>query len=214
MDTKQRIQLKAHELIMQYGVRSVSMDDIAAELGMSKKTLYQFYADKDELVDVIVLEELKKTEEDCISSRVNSRDAIEEMFLIMERIYKQFSNMNPMVLYDLQKFHPAAFEKFLKHKNDFLFKSIKENIERGVEEELYRAEINIDVITKYRLDAMLIPFNIMSFPPGKYNLADVTKETMELFLYGLSTLKGYKLILKYKSTQIKKTLTHDKKMVQ
>ena len=213
MDTKQRIQLKAHDLIMQYGVRSVSMDDIAAALGVSKKTLYQFYADKDELVNAIVLEELKKTEDDCLNCRLNAGNAVEEMFLIMDRIYDQFNNMNPMVLYDLQKFHYAAFEKFLKHKNDFLFKSIKENIERGVSEELYRPEINIDVITKYRLDAMMIPFNIMLFPPGKYKLADVTQETMELFLYGLSTLKGYKLILKYKSNQIKKSLAHDKKMV-
>ena len=213
MDTKQRILLKAHDLVMQYGVRSVSMDDIAAELGMSKKTLYQFYADKDELVNAIVEGELKKTENDCSICHTTSGNAIDEMFLMMERIYDQFRNMNPMVLYDLQKFHPVAFDKFLKHKNDFLFRSIKENIERGVKEELYRPEINIDVITRYRLDAMLIPFNIILFPPGKYNLADVTQETMELFLYGLCTLKGYKLILKYKSTQIKKSLAHDKKMV-
>jgi len=192
---------------MQYGLRSVSMDDIAAALGISKKTIYQFFSDKDELVDAVVDDELRQTQHDCIFCKTNALNAVEEMFLTMEQIHEQFRNMNPMVLYDLQKFHPTAYEKFRKHKNEFLFKMIRQNIERGMKEGLYRPEINLDVITKYRLEAMMIPFNISVFPPGKYNLADVTQETMELFLYGLTTLKGYKLILKYKKQRLKH-LTH------
>ena len=207
MEQKDRIQQKAHDLFMQYGLRSVSMDDIAAALGMSKKTIYQFFSDKDELVDVVVDEELKQTQQDCMFCKSKSANAVEELFLTMQQIHDQLQNMNPMVLYDMQKFHPPAYEKFRKHKNEFLFKMIRNNLERGVKEELYRSEINIDVICKFRLEAMMIPFNIAVFPPGKYNLADVTQETMEHFLYGLTTLKGYKLILKYKQQRLKH-LTH------
>jgi TetR/AcrR family transcriptional regulator, cholesterol catabolism regulator len=207
MEQKDRIQQKAHDLFMQFGLRSVSMDDIAAALGMSKKTIYQFFSDKDDLVDVVVDEELKQTQQDCMFCKSKSANAVEELFLTMQQIHDQLQNMNPMVLYDMQKFHPAAYEKFRKHKNEFLFKMIRNNIERGVKEELYRPEINIDVICKFRLEAMMIPFNIAVFPPGKYNLADVTQETMEHFLYGLTTLKGYKLILKYKQQRLKH-LTH------
>ena len=202
MEQKDRIQQKAHDLFMQFGLRSVSMDDIAAALGMSKKTIYQFFSDKDDLVDVVVDEELKQTQQDCMFCKSKSANAVEELFLTMQQIHDQLQNMNPMVLYDMQKFHPAAYEKFRKHKNEFLFKMIRNNIERGVKEELYRPEINIDVICKFRLEAMMIPFNIAVFPPGKYNLADVTQETMEHFLYGLTTLKGYKLILKYKQQRL------------
>jgi TetR/AcrR family transcriptional regulator, cholesterol catabolism regulator len=211
MDIRERIRTKADEMFMQFGIRSVSMDDIATQLGMSKKTIYQYYADKDELVDAVVNVELDNTQHDCIKCKEDSKDAIEEMLLTMEQVHEQFSNMNPMVLYDLEKFHQKAFQKFLKHKHEFLYKVIKANIERGIKEELYRPEINIEVLTRYRLEGMMIPFNIFVFPPGKYNLADVTQETMEHFLFGLTTLKGHKQILKYKQERTKK-LNHEKQM--
>ena len=198
MEPKERIQAKAEELFMWYGIRSVSMDDIAAQLAISKKTLYQFFADKDELVDAVVGNELKKRQEDCAECRTLSKDAVEEIFITMEQIADQFRNMNPMVLYDLEKFHPAAFQKFLKHKNEFLLDVIRKNLERGIQEELFRPEINVDVLSKFRLESMMIAFNMAVFPPRKYNLVDVTQEIIEHYLYGLAKLKGYKLILKYK----------------
>ncbi|TAL46559.1 MAG: TetR/AcrR family transcriptional regulator, partial [Chitinophagaceae bacterium] len=110
MEPKERIRGKANDLFMQYGLRSVSMDDIAAALGISKKTIYQFFSDKDELVDAVVDDELRQTQHDCIFCKTNALNAVEEMFLTMEQIHEQFRNMNPMVLYDLQKFHPTAYE--------------------------------------------------------------------------------------------------------
>ena len=211
MDHKERIQAKADELFMQYGIRSISMDDIAAGLAMSKKTLYQFFADKDELVDAVVDKELKKGQQDCLACRQHSVDAVDEIFITMENIAEQFRNMNPMVLYDLEKFHTTSFRKFLKHKNEFLLDVISKNIERGIREELFRPEINVDILSKFRLESMMIAFNIAVFPPRKYNLVEVTQEIIEHYLYGLATLKGHKLILKYK--QEKKSITHDKKMV-
>ena len=160
MDVRERIRVKADEMFMQFGIRSVSMDDIATQLGMSKKTIYQYFSDKDELVDAVVNDELNDTQKDCIKCREHSKDAIEEMLLTMEQVHEQFSNMNPMVLFDLEKFHQNSFQKFLKHKHEFLYKVIKANIERGIKEKSYRPEINIEVLTKYRLEAMMIPFNI------------------------------------------------------
>jgi hypothetical protein len=75
---------------------------------------------------------------------------------------------------------------------------IRKNIERGIREELYRSEINTDILSKFRLETMMIAFNMNIFPPRKYNLAEVTLEIIEHYLYGLATLKGHKLILKYK----------------
>jgi hypothetical protein len=103
------------------------------------------------------------------------------------------------VLYDLQKFHPRAFQQFERHKNEFMFNMVKQNLLRGIDEELYRPELNIDVISKFRLEAMFIPFNLNVFPPGKYNVAEVTQEIMEHYVYGVATPKGYKLIQKYKN---------------
>jgi AcrR family transcriptional regulator len=201
MDHKERIQAKADELFMRFGIRSISMDDIAAELSMSKKTLYQFFSDKDELVDAVVDKELKKGQQDCLACNQQSVDAVDEIFITMEQIAEQFRNMNPMVLHDLEKFHIASFQKFLKHKNEFLLDVIRKNIERGIREELFRPEINVDVLSKFRLESMMIAFNISVFPPRKYNLVEVTQEIIEHYLYGVATLKGHKLILKYKQAR-------------
>ena len=204
LDIKDRIIEKAHELFMRYGIRSVSMDDIALQLGMSKKTLYLHVADKDELVEGVLDMEVDQGQNKCINCSVSARDAVEEIILTMEQIVEQFRNMNPMVLYDLQKFHFRSFQKFLKYKNEFLYDVIRKNLERGIEEQLYRPEINVDVISRFRLETMMMAFNMDIFPPRKYNLAEVTREIIEHYLYGLSTLKGYKLILKYNEQRLKK----------
>ena len=85
MEIKERIQSKAHELFLQYGIRSVSMDDIATQLGMSKKTLYQYFTDKDEMVDAVLHYEIEHGQQDCLLCLRQSKDAVEEIFLMMER---------------------------------------------------------------------------------------------------------------------------------
>lgn len=182
---------------MQLGIRSVSMDDIANNLGMSKKTLYQYFADKDELVEAVVDGHINIVEGDCINCRNAATDAIHEIFLTMEHIMAEFSNMNPMLLYDLEKFHFKAYQRFKDYKDKFLLEVIRNNIEWGIKDELYRADLNIDVLSKYRIESIMIPFNVAVFPPGKYNLGKTSEIMIENFTYGLATIKGHKLIQKY-----------------
>jgi AcrR family transcriptional regulator len=204
MDPKERILIKAKDLFMQFGIRSVSMDDIANNLGMSKKTLYQYYADKDELVSAVVDQHINSIQGDCMNCREQSRDAVHEIFLTMDRIMVEFNNMNPMLLYDMEKFHFRAFRTFKDHKDKFLAQIIKANIEWGIREELYRPEINIDIMTKFRIESMMIPFNVTVFPPGKYNVGSTSEVIIEHFVYGLATIKGHKLIQKYNDQRLKK----------
>lgn len=208
MQPKERILVKAEELFMQYGIRSVSMDDIANGLGMSKKTLYQYFTDKDELVMGVVEGHIGEMECECNQCKADAKDAIHEIFITMDHIVEQLGNMNPMVVYDMEKFHFKAYQRFLEHKGKFLPQIIKTNIEWGIEDELYRPDINTDVLSKFRVEAMMIPFNMMLFAPGKYNLADTSAIIFENFVYGLATIKGHKLIQKY-NEQRKKNATYD-----
>ncbi|HEX7845875.1 MAG TPA: TetR/AcrR family transcriptional regulator [Chitinophagaceae bacterium] len=205
MDPKERILVKSEELFMQYGIRSVSMDDIANSLGMSKKTLYQYYADKDELVDAVVEGHINELQKDCITCREDAKDALHEIFIMMERIMEEFNNMNPMLLYDMEKFHFKAYQRFREHKDKFLARIIRNNIEWGIKDELYRPEIDVDVICKFRLESMMLPFNVSLFPPGKYNLGRLSEEITHHFIYGLATIKGHKLIQKYNQQRQQKT---------
>ena len=197
MEPKERIQQKAEALFLQFGIRSVSMDDIANHLGMSKKTLYQYYADKDELVDAVIEGHINGIQLRCLDCKDKAQDAIHEIFLTMEHIMQELSNMNPMLLYDLEKFHFRSYERFRQYKDKFLAELIRKNIEWGIKDELYREGINVDVMCKFRLESLMIPFNVTVFPPGKYNLASTSEEIIQHFIYGLATIKGHKLIQKY-----------------
>lgn len=206
MDNKTRIIQEAKSLFMKLGIRSVSMDDIANHLGMSKKTIYQLFTDKDELVDNVIEADIQKIETDCIVCCELSADAIDEIFKTMEMIVVQFRNMNPMVLFDLQKYHHRSYEKFMKYKNTFLLEIINKNLIKGVKEGLYRKDIKIDILSKFRLESMMLSFNMETYPPEKYNILEVTLEIIEHFLYGLATEKGYQLIVQYKKKGIKNGL--------
>lgn len=208
MEPKERISAKAEELFMQFGIRSVSMDDIAHSLGMSKKTLYQYYTDKDELVYAMIESHIRDMQQDCESCREQANDAIHEIFITMERIVDELSNMNPMVLYDLEKFHHKAFLHFKEHKDKYLVKIVRNNIEWGISQGLYRENVNVDVMSKYRMESMMIPFNVTVFPPGKYNLATISEMIIENFIYGLATIKGHQLIQQYYE-QRKNHLTYE-----
>jgi TetR/AcrR family transcriptional regulator, cholesterol catabolism regulator len=197
MEPKERILKKAEELFMQFGIRSVSMDDIATQVGMSKKTIYHYFVDKDELVDAVIDTNITCMQHDCTHCKSDAKDAVHEMFITMERVIEQFSNMNPMLLYDLEKFHFKSYQRFVDHKNTFMMKMIVKNIKWGIQEELYRPEINIEILAKFRLESMMISYNMHVFPPSRFPLIEVTKEIIHHYLYGLASIKGHKLIQKY-----------------
>jgi AcrR family transcriptional regulator len=204
MEIKERILVKAHELYNRYGIRSVSMDDIAAQLGMSKKTLYQYYVDKDELVNAVFSGVMDSNKKQCTVCQASGENAIHEIFLSFDMLQEMLNNMNPAVLFDMQKYHPTAYRKFQDYKSNFLYKLIKQNLERGVKEGLYREEIDIEIMTRYRLFSILISFDSEVFPSNKTNLVFIEQQLLEHFLWGLATPKGQKLIQKYKNQRTKK----------
>lgn len=201
-----RIRQHAHGLFMQYGLKNVSMDEIAKGLGISKKTIYQHYTDKDQLVEEVVKHVISENQQNCEFDRSRANDAVHEVFLAIDRMMEMFHSMNPSLLYDMQKNFPNAFKIFSAHKNDYIFGVIKANIIRGVKEELFRSDINIDILTKYRVESIILPFNPDFHNKTKSPLAVIEEEITLHFLYGLVSQKGYKQLIKYKEKrQIKKT---------
>lgn len=198
METQERIVNKAHELFMRYGIRSVSMDEVANQLGMSKKTIYQFYADKDALVEDVIDIEINSNQAECTSHKEKSENAIHEIFMAVDMLLDLLTKMNPAVIFDLDKYHPKAFKKYNDYKNKFLYTIIKENLEWGKTDGLYREEIQTGILARFRLASMFLIFNPELFPLGKHSLPMVITEMTDNFLYGLASAKGQKLIQKYK----------------
>lgn len=203
IDTAERIKAKAHALFMQYGLRSISMDDIAKELAVSKKTIYQYYEDKDALVDEVMTSVFENDKVCCLNNKIKCENAVHEVFLAIDFIVDMFKEMNPSVLYDLQKFHPKSFERFVLHKDTFLYNFVLENIKTGIKEELFRADLNAEVIARSRVESIMLPFNPVFQSRIKTSLAKVEEEITMHFLYGLVTPKGYKLTTKYQEQKNK-----------
>ncbi len=204
MEIKERILIKADELFNRYGVRSVSMDDIAAGLGMSKKTLYQYYADKEELVSAVFGAFLEENRTRCLNDKKKAENVIHEVFLAFDMMREMFSQMNPVVVFDLQKYHPAVYRKVHEHKYSFLYQVIKNNLDQGVKDELYRPEIDTDVIARFRIESVMMAFNSDIFPTNRTQLIHIEEQITDLLIYGIATTKGQKLIQKYKNQRTKK----------
>jgi AcrR family transcriptional regulator len=194
----ERILLKARDLMLQSGLRQVTMDDLAQELGISKKTIYQYYKDKDDLVKAVVNLELKNHEAICNKCELSAENAIHEMFLLMENMKAMTQTMNPNAMMELDKHFPSAFEIIKNHKDEFLFSLIKQNLMKGIEEGFYRNDLDIDILSKFRLETVFIPFNLRLFPLDKFNSLEVHTQLMEHFVYGLMTIKGHELMDQYK----------------
>ena len=117
MSQIERIIQGGEELFLKAGIKSVTMDDIARHLGMSKKTIYQFFKDKNELVIALVKKKLKEDEDQMSDIISQSGNVIEEMINMMKCSEEIFSRINPIVIHDLQKYHPDAWKQFQNFKS-------------------------------------------------------------------------------------------------
>jgi AcrR family transcriptional regulator len=197
-----RILHKARELMFQTGVKHVTMDDLATQLGISKKTIYQYFKDKDALVSSVVENDLAKHALICNQSMQIADNAVHEIFLLMTVLQELFSSMNPLTLFEIEKYYPLAFEKIKKHKDDFIFSMISANLEKGIAEGLYRKDVDVTILSRYRLETSLIPFNIHVFHPSKFDMLKVNLQIIEHFVYGVATLEGHKLMDAYKLSKL------------
>ena len=197
-----RILLKTRELVVRNGARYVTMDVLANELGISKKTIYQFYADKDALISAVIDFELEEQSLRCKRSQEQAENAVHEMFLLLEDIQTLFRNMNPLTLTELAKYHIDAFEKIKKHKDEFMHGIIISNLKRGIEQGVYRKDMDPDILAAYRLETGFIAFNPTVFPLSKYDIGKVNVQIMEHFIYGVMSPKGLEMMEKYKEEKL------------
>ena len=176
------------------------MDDIARHLSVSKKTLYQHFADKEDIVTMTCQSHIEGIWKEFQDIKNNSKNAIDELAKISLCLKQNSEDTNPSLLFDLQKFHPKAWEVWLNHKNKFIRESVIRNLKQGIEEGHYRPEINVEIIAAMRLELVQLPFDDHVFPSAKFNAARVQMQIFDHFVHGIVTEKGKKLYQKYKET--------------
>jgi TetR/AcrR family transcriptional regulator, cholesterol catabolism regulator len=189
---RERIMEEAEKLFNRYGIRSITMDEIARHLGISKKTLYQWFENKDELVYGI---SQAHTETDCANwERVQAMggSALDEMLEISNILRKEVEGLNPSLVYDLQRFYPRAWQLFEQQRESVFERTIEYNILRGIREGYYRKDLNVKILSRMRVDGVLRSFNPDIFPPETFQFAVVQHAMLDHFIHGLLTDKGQK----------------------
>ncbi|MBX2841392.1 MAG: TetR/AcrR family transcriptional regulator [Flammeovirgaceae bacterium] len=201
METKERIIEVATQLFREYGIKSVTMDDMANQLSISKKTIYQFFKDKDEIVVMCTGKMLQEQEEEINRFRSEAKDIIDELILIMEYFKKVLRVINPTFISDMEKYHPNAWKLFINHKDNCIKDTLMASMKRGVEEGFFRPDINIEILAKMRMEQTQLAFNQRIFPFQKYDIFQIQVQFTEHFVLGLCTPKGYEKLTKYKNSQ-------------
>ncbi len=143
------------ELFYAYGLKNISMDELSSKLGISKKTLYTFVKNKEELIEKIFLyEETKvlKISEEFDSLPVN---AIEKLLRISQYIHEEMKRINPMIQFEMKKYYSHIFDAYLEKKRKFVFEGMKINIQQGITEKIYRDDINVDLVATIYLNSFV-----------------------------------------------------------
>lgn len=203
MEPLEKILSAAIELFRQYGFKTITMDDIARRAGISKKTLYQHFANKNEVVGETVQWYKCKISEQCIAYMSEAENAIEAMVRIMTLFDTINRQMNPLTMLEMERFFPEVYRQFRDKMLVEDVQNIKANLEKGIEEGLYRPEIDPEFMARYRLEMSLLMYRPTLLINEQNDLAAVGREINEHFLYGIMTNKGEKLYQKYKEQYFK-----------
>jgi TetR/AcrR family transcriptional regulator, cholesterol catabolism regulator len=189
-EDQKNILLKVRELYMKYGIKSITMDDVARELGISKKTLYQFVNDKDDLVGKFIDIEIELRQEEICKCFKAGFNAIEELAEISLFMNKMMRNQNPATDYDLRKYYPHHYQKTLKIRRESMYKYLLLNLKKGKEEGLYRENLDEDVIVKLYLSRSEdIHFNEL-FTVDEFTSIKLFTELLTYHVRGIATGKG------------------------
>ncbi|MDZ7935487.1 MAG: helix-turn-helix domain-containing protein [Emticicia sp.] len=197
MEVKERILKAAEELFLKFGIRSVTMDEIASELGISKKTIYLHFADKDAIVHEVAT--FRMSFEQGIAEQIwkEAENPIHEVVKEIEMLKTHGAALNPVVIYDLKKYYPKTWAIFQQHKQTVFLNITRRNLQEGVNQGFYRPEINIEILSRLRMEEIDFAFDPNVFPNNKFNQFEIHKTFIDHFLRGVLTLKGLEVYEQY-----------------
>lgn len=191
MDAKKlEILERASSVYMKYGIKSITMDDLASELGISKKTIYKYFTDKNELILSIIVLKAEMDKAMCLECQLSSINAIDNLINISSLVVEHLGNVNSTVFYDLKKYYPDAWSILETHKWEFILSMIRDNINKGIEEKLYREDLNPNIISRLYVASTDALLDTSVFPWPEYQFQDVFSQMIHLQICGMVNEKG------------------------
>jgi len=200
MDEKvDRILSESLRLFMKNGIRSISMDDIAKELGMSKKTIYQHVANKTELVEMVLNFMREKESNICIDGDITKMNAIDILLAVSRNVSRQMKDLNPINAYELQKYYPSIYREFILKKRDHVYLTLKQNFEQGIAEGIYRNDLDIDLVARLYIQKLVDVHDPEFLSSVNFGFEKVFQVMFDNHIRGIANAEG----LAYYEKQIK-----------
>lgn len=185
---------KVSALYRKYGIKSVTMDDVAHELGISKKTLYQFVTDKTELVQQVV-EHVRQ----CNFSSMRRKEgtdlnAIEELIEVSQHVNTVMKDHSPTYEYDLKKYYPDIYRSLMSARRKLMYESMISNIRKGKKEGVYRMDLDETIIAKLHLLRIENMQTTEIFKEEEMHSQKFFREVFVYHIHGLATEKGLEIL--------------------
>jgi AcrR family transcriptional regulator len=196
---KERILECAKELFHKFGIRSISMDDIAHHLGISKKTIYQHFSDKDDIINLAMHQAISEKKEMLLKVRKHAIDAVDMLIKTQQYLRQNLDDTTASLMFELQKYHAAAWKIIQEFQYGFLTEFIKQDLQRGIDQGYFRNDINTDIVAKIRLEEVTMANNDQIFPRHTFNHHEVSNNILEHFIQGIATDRGKKLYKNYRN---------------
>ena len=197
MDLQTKLCSRVAEMFLRFGIKSVSMDDISRDLGISKKTLYGLITNKKELVAKILENFMVEEHKQVDVIRVSAKDPIHELILIAKHVTKMLKKISPTTMYDLRKYYRDQWRSIEIEREEMINTDIKRNLKTGISKGVYRKDLDVDLLTTLYLNmaTYIMDEKILDQPqPRKIKLYI---EFIKYHIRGIATAKGIKTFQKY-----------------
>ena len=172
------------------------MDHIARHLGISKKTLYQWVPNKNELVIQFIRSFIEIDKQACCLAETNAKNALEELLLIRNTVMLEVELMKINILFDIEQYHKEAWDILKQHQKSFVAEIVTKNLKRGIEEGFFRCDIDIDLVSRLHGHQIFNLFDHDWFPRNKYTAPQIVAEFMKSYSYSIANEKGRKFLEK------------------
>ena len=189
---------RVRELFFKYGVRSVSMDDICRDVGISKKKLYQLFSSKNELVEKLL--ELERENFEIIFDTYNFEgvNAIDILLTVSKEVGERFRDVSPSMTFDLKKYYPDIYHKHIDERINFIFKKIQINLEKGINQGVYRDDLSVELVARLYIRRLIDLHNPEFFPADKFSFHTLFEAMFDNFIRGIVNPKGIEYYEKQK----------------
>lgn len=206
MTVEEKIIQASHDLFMRFSIKSITMDDISKDLSISKKTIYQYFKNKNDLVLKVTKGHLDEEKHEIQTIKDNTSNAIETLIEESMCLRRNMTDMNPSLLYDLKKYHHQAWALYLESKEKVYIRSLMETLEKGISEGYFRTDIDPEILAVLRVEQIEMSLENLIYPRSRFEFKDVQTQLFDHFLNGLVSEKGRKLLKNYTTDHVETTL--------